>query len=206
MTQGCKQPGLSWLRTCQPLFPDAHAGFLRHIHALWAMQLADSLVVPVTTQFSKFVNFCLQYGLNALPASPKTLALYVGFLSMEGQVKAEHSPQYLSAVCTVHKHLCFEVPAPDIICNALCTAAVRCQQGSRHDVVKLPLPPRFVVGSLRQAAACNDWFEFRLHVFVCLKFLSGVRGASLLGLLGYMEVGAATLSVCCREDSSAARA
>ncbi len=146
------------------------------------MQLADTLVVYVTKKFSKFVNFCLQYGLTALPASQKTLALYVGFLSMEGQVKADYFPQYLSAVRTVHNHLCCEVPAPDMVCNALCTAAVRCQQGGMHDVVKLPLPPGFDVGSLWQAAACQDLFELRLHMFVCLEFLSGVRGASPLGL------------------------
>ena len=108
------------------VFPDAPADLLQHIHALWAMQLADSLVVSVTKTFSKFVSFCLQDGFTALPA--------------------------------------------------LCTAAVRCQKGGRHDVVKLPLPPGVVVGSIRQAAACHDVFELRLHVFVCLKFLSGVRG------------------------------
>ena len=164
------------------LFPDAPADLLQHIHALWAMQLADSSVESATKTFSKFVSFCLQYGLTALPASQKTMALYVGSLSMEGQVKAEYFHWYLSAVRTVHMPLCFEVPAPDAICNALCTAAARCQRGGRHEVVKLPLPPRLVVGSLRQAAACHNLFDLRLHLLVCLKFLTGVRGASLLGL------------------------
>ena len=75
-----------------------------------------------------------------------------------------------------------------LACHGLCAAVVRCQQGSIQDVVKLPWPPRVVMGSLRQAAACDGLFELRLHMFVCLRFLSGVRQASLLGLLGYMEV------------------
>ena len=108
------------------LFPDARADLMQHIHALWAMQLADSSVDSVTQKYSILVSCCLQYGLPALPASQKTLALYVGILSMEGQVKAEYFPQYLSAVHTAHSNLCFEVPAHNAICNALCTAAVSC--------------------------------------------------------------------------------
>ena len=56
-------------RNLPVLFPDAPADLMQHIHALWDMQLADSSVEAVTKKFSKFVNFCLQYGLTALPAS-----------------------------------------------------------------------------------------------------------------------------------------
>ena len=61
-------------------------------------------------KWEMFVGFCADHQLDALPAAPDTLQLYLGWHAERGQVHADSMGQYFSAVTKAHEHCGFDSP------------------------------------------------------------------------------------------------
>lgn len=169
--------------TMASLVPGAPPVLLQQLGSLWGQQLASSSAKSYLSKFALFSNFCAQFGLRALPAAAATIYLFIGWLSASTAINPEYFPQYVSAVRGVHNLLLLPVPPVDVVNKALLRAAVRnaAARGSKK-VDKIPLPAGAVVQAVQAALSCQDLGQLRCHVFFILKYVTGVRGASLQAL------------------------
>ena len=78
---------------------------------LLASGLSPGTIDNYGPKFQKFVEFCNKNQLNFLPATPLTVARYLGHIACQGTVKAKSLQPYLSAINAVHRQLALPAPA-----------------------------------------------------------------------------------------------
>ena len=152
------------------------------LHMLWASRLTEASQASVLSKLRQFLSFCTAYTLCPVPCASSTLYLYICHLSQRGTIRADYISQYVSAVCTAHRQLCVQAPPVDDVCTGLLQAAVRVQQPCTTSCTRLPLPAHVVTRAVGLALADHNVVNIRVCVFVCFKFVCGVRGSSMLAL------------------------
>ena len=61
-------------------------------------------------KWNLFLSFCEQDGHQPLPATPETVASYVGFLAHRGTIHADSTGQYFAAISKAHVHCGYTAP------------------------------------------------------------------------------------------------
>jgi hypothetical protein len=158
------------------------SALLDHLQRLWLGQLQPSSWASVSSKVRKYLAFCTQHGAQPVPCSEPTMLLFIAWLSWEGAVSAEYFPQYVSAVRSLHKFLFLTPPAASVAVSAVLRAAVVAQRSAEATLPKHPLPAVHITAAVSFGLATHDLSALRLCVFVVLKFLFGVRGATISAL------------------------
>ena len=103
-------------------------------------------------KWRQFVDFCDSEGFVALPATPCTVATYVGWMARKGSVRASSMGQYLACISKAHRHC--DLPTPSSLGGDLISSTVsgmaRLQRTAYEEDEVLYLPAPYV-------ALCADW-------------------------------------------------
>lgn len=177
-----------------------------HLLMLWSNQNQPSSLRSITSKVKKFLLFCDAQQRQPVPCSDTTLLLYVSYLSWEGRVSAEYFPQYVSAVRTFHRYLLQPAPAPNVVLASVLRSALATQKAVATTTSKLPLPAVYVWRAIAHGLRTPHLSEQRLCLFFVLKYLFGVRGATILPLhVDNIGWSTSKLSVTCMWDSEKQR-
>ena len=152
------------------------------LHMLWASRLTEASQASVLSKFRHFLAFCNLYDLCPIPCTASTLYLYICHLSQLGTIRADYFSQYTSAIRTVHRQLCIAAPPVDDISTGLLQAAIKVQQPCTSACTRMPLPAHTITHAIQMALLQEDVKVIRTCLFVCLKFVCGVRGSSMMAL------------------------
>lgn len=154
---------------------------VRTLLLAWAHALAASTYSSYFSKFKKFADFCFTHDLDPLPASDATVERYLAFLIEEGRVAAENFPQYLAAVRTVHRDLCF--PAPESRIMSLVVSGGKHLQKALHPAEEsFPLPAAAALQFLRAGLCTSNLNEVRALAAVVVGFLLCARGSTVQGM------------------------
>ena len=158
----------------QPL----HAALLTLVQG----HLAPRSISGYESKFNLYLSFCLEAGLQPLPASGRHLLLFAAWLHLRGRVHPSSYPQYFSVIRTVHRDLL--LPVPDhVLLPAVTRAAARLHTAAGHvRPARAPIPARVAAQALRLAAATTSPAVLLACLCFVLCFHTGLRGASVMSL------------------------
>lgn len=158
-----------------------------HLHLLHLAggHLAQRSVASYNSKFRSFLAFCQEQGLQPVPASARTLMLYVAWLHKRGTVAPKSYKQYLAVINTVHADMGLSRPglaAP--LLNGLIKSAKRSAVAS-GDVKshRAPIPAKVATQALAAVfrPGCPPPMVLSIAAFL-IAFHTGLRGASVLQL------------------------
>ena len=107
---------------------------------LAASALEDGTVDQYARHWATFADWCAANRLDPIPASPRMILAYVGFLAEKGTIAADSLQPYLSAINTHHLDMGLERPAIGHVVTAARRGMRRAQALLTTRDSRIPLP------------------------------------------------------------------
>lgn len=129
---------------------------------LAASALEDSTVDQYARHWETFVAWCVENGLEPIPATARMILAYVGHLAERGTIAARSLQPYLSAINTYHADSGLERPALGHVVAAARRGLARTQAQLTTTDTRVPLPAAVALRILDRALSMLDAQAARL--------------------------------------------
>lgn len=137
---------------------------------------ADNTVATRKSQWTKYLKFCAERSLVALPADTQTVARFLTFLARTSKFSTVNN--YLSAVIVLHKYHGFDASFRDTFYIQLALKGLRRILGDAHSQ-SIPLSPEQLL-SCRRNMDGTSLFAKACWAAIVLCFRSLLRKANVL--------------------------
>jgi len=142
-----------------------------------------------------FCAWCDAQGLDPMPATPRMVFAYVGFLAERGTVAADSLQPYLSAINAAHADYGYDKPALGHLVARARQGMRRAQALAATRDTRVPLPAAAVLRVLRHACASAAAWRSCLSATACAQLLRGAYAVCLSFLFFGRQDSCVALSV-----------
>lgn len=146
---------------------------------LAATALEGSTARAYDRHWSQFCEWCAAHGLHPMPATPRMVFAYIGFLAEKGTVAADSLQPYLSAINSAHADFGYDRPALGHLISRARQGMRRAQALAATRDTRVPLPAAAVLRVLRHASASASGWRRDLSAEACAHLLRGAYAVCL---------------------------
>lgn len=141
---------------------------------------AQSTWTTRASQIARWMRFCDEDMRSPLPAEEGDILAYVGFLSLEGRIKPESLPQYLSAISQYHELHYLPSPTKTPLVRALVRAYTRSvDSSSTTSAIRVGLPASVVRTILHTGMLATNCYDVGCCAATVFAFVFQCRSVSL---------------------------
>mmetsp|Transcript_44414 Transcript_44414/g.101821 ORF Transcript_44414/g.101821 Transcript_44414/m.101821 type:complete len:765 (-) Transcript_44414:36-2330(-) len=146
---------------------------------LAATALETSTARAYNRHWLAFCQWCAAHGLCPMPATPRMVFAYIGFLAEKGTVAADSLQPYLSAINAAHADYGHDRPALGHLIARARQGMRRAQALAATRDTRVPLPAAAVLRVLRHACASASAWQRDLSATACAHLLRGAYAVCL---------------------------